>query len=158
MPRQWCPGWRSRPPWLPGYHALCKIPGRILHLIYIGRYLLTAAHCKYQNREPHKETHIKGRHKGPHRPFNWATKAPVVRAGAATIITINSMDIMNMADPARVDKRLSTLIPLLDRYIANRKITRQISCITVVFMPLALLSWNKAQLAAITVELGFCEI
>ena len=65
---------------------------------------------------------------------------------------------MNIAEPAKVERRFSTAIPLLDRYIAKRKITRQISCITVVFISLARLSWNKAQLAAITVELGFWEI
>ena len=73
-------------------------------------------------------------------------------------MAMNSMDIMNMAEPASVASLFNTPIPLPDRYMANRKMTRHRICITVVFMPLALLSWNKAQLAAITVELGFCEI
>ena len=85
-------------------------------------------------------------------------KVPPVNAGAATIIAMNSMDMMNMVDPARADSRLRTPMPLLDRYMANRNMTRQISCMTVVSILLALLSWNSAQLAAITVELGFWEI
>ena len=87
-----------------------------------------------------------------------AKKAPSVRAGAATIMTMNSMDMMNMAEPANVASLFSTPIPLPDRYMANRKMTRHRICITVVFMPLALLSWNRAQLAAITVEFGFWDI
>ena len=60
--------------------------------------------------------------------------------GAATIITTNSMDMINMAEPASVASCFNRLTPLPARYIAIRKITRQISCSTVVFMSLARLS------------------
>ena len=60
--------------------------------------------------------------------------------GAPSIMTTNSMDMINMAEPARVDSCLSMFTPLPARYMAKRKITRQTSCSTVVFMSLARLS------------------
>ena len=73
-------------------------------------------------------------------------------------MTMNSMDMMNMAEPANVASLFSTPIPLPDRYMANRKMTRHRICITEVSMLLALFVLEQAQLAAITVELGFWEI
>ena len=47
-----------------GRHPLGEIPGRVLHLINIGGYFLTSAHCEDQDGKPHEETGVKGGDEG----------------------------------------------------------------------------------------------
>ena len=51
-----------------GNHAPGKIPGRVLHLVHIGRNLLTAAYGEDQDGQPHEEAGVKRRHEGPGGP------------------------------------------------------------------------------------------